>query len=400
MPAKIDLTGKRFGHLVVTRPGKGALAGGRKKTTWICDCDCGTKEYEALTARLRNGEVTSCGCMNLYYARKRKLQKDKNIGKKIGIFVVLNKDPDDFTRYICKCNCGRTFTVSQGNLQQTKSCGCQKTGGRNWLDIEGKRYGKLVAIRRIGSSKQKALWEFQCDCGNTIQKPVSYVTSGDTRSCGCMFSEYVANHNEKQFLNHKKRITGKRFGRLRAEKYLRSFFDGYQNRHIYLCTCDCGNETEAISSALLRGQKLSCGCIAFGAESWTYLIANPDRAERDSSIYYVRVREKYDKIGVAENIEKRSNGDFTEIIYERVMPRAAALGVEQVALNWTKTYIPQNLSDEWLNWSGVTELRDFMNQDRTVEMLDALADECEELGWREFWDKYGLSVPDDSKEQA
>ena len=31
-----------------------------------------------------------------------------------------------------------------------------------------------------------------------------------------------------------------------------------------------------------------------------------------------------------------------------------------------------------------------MNQSEVIEMLDALSEECEELGWRNFWDKYGL----------
>lgn len=65
MGALIDLTGKRFGRLVVLR-----LEGtrGNKHGTnavWRCRCDCGG-ETVAYSINLRRGNTTSCGC----YARE------------------------------------------------------------------------------------------------------------------------------------------------------------------------------------------------------------------------------------------------------------------------------------------------------------------------------------------
>lgn len=55
----IDLTGQRFGRLVVSRR---AECGG-KKPLWHCVCDCGViclvRGY-----RLRSGETRSCGCLS------------------------------------------------------------------------------------------------------------------------------------------------------------------------------------------------------------------------------------------------------------------------------------------------------------------------------------------------
>jgi len=52
-----DLTGKRFGWLVVSRLHK--LGGG--KTRWYCTCDCGA-EKSVLATHLVRGNTKSCGC--------------------------------------------------------------------------------------------------------------------------------------------------------------------------------------------------------------------------------------------------------------------------------------------------------------------------------------------------
>lgn len=59
MSTAIDLTGQRFGKLVVLeRDGQGG--GGRAR--WRCKCDCG--EVVSRVGRvLRSAESTSCGCV-------------------------------------------------------------------------------------------------------------------------------------------------------------------------------------------------------------------------------------------------------------------------------------------------------------------------------------------------
>ena len=58
MKPPLDLTGQRFGKLLVTKRGKNI----GKCSTWECKCDCG-KEKIAFTVRLRNGQCKSCGCL-------------------------------------------------------------------------------------------------------------------------------------------------------------------------------------------------------------------------------------------------------------------------------------------------------------------------------------------------
>ena len=54
---KLDLTGQRFGKLLVLGP----AANIGTRTAWHCRCDCG-QETVAKTCHLRGGHVTSCGC--------------------------------------------------------------------------------------------------------------------------------------------------------------------------------------------------------------------------------------------------------------------------------------------------------------------------------------------------
>ena len=59
MPKKIDLTGQRFGRLVVIRE-SGRTKGGQ--AMWLCRCDCGA-ETVIRGSSLRSGHTQSCGCL-------------------------------------------------------------------------------------------------------------------------------------------------------------------------------------------------------------------------------------------------------------------------------------------------------------------------------------------------
>ncbi len=53
-------------------------------------------------------------------------------------------------------------------------------------DIKGRRFGSLVALKRIGSNeKGHALWECQCDCGKRIINLSNRLLTGNTSTCGC-----------------------------------------------------------------------------------------------------------------------------------------------------------------------------------------------------------------------
>lgn len=58
------------------------------------------------------------------------------------------------------------------------------------IDITGKRFGHLVAIRPTGKSTGRGReWECKCDCGNTFYCTPTQLNAGNNVSCGCRKQE-------------------------------------------------------------------------------------------------------------------------------------------------------------------------------------------------------------------
>ena len=107
------------------------------------------------------------------------------------------------------------------------------------------------------------LWKCQCDCGNIIELPISALTSGNTKSCGCNRSIGLKKYNEQQSEEAKIKI-GTRFSKLVVIEDLgmRPQVEGH-NRRWYKCKCDCGETKEVMGNLLKQGQTQSCGkCIS------------------------------------------------------------------------------------------------------------------------------------------
>lgn len=58
------------------------------------------------------------------------------------------------------------------------------------IDEIDHRYGKLVAIEKVGKNKHRqTLWECQYDCGNIVTVAGNQLRSGRTKSCGCLVTK-------------------------------------------------------------------------------------------------------------------------------------------------------------------------------------------------------------------
>jgi len=64
----------------------------------------------------------------------------------------------------------------------------------NFVDITGKKFGRLTAIRRSGRKKDKTLWEYKCECGTIKEYFMGAVNIGHTKSCGCLKSDLSKTH--------------------------------------------------------------------------------------------------------------------------------------------------------------------------------------------------------------
>lgn len=73
---KIDMTGQRFGRLVVLRENGRTKYG---KVMWMCKCDCGA-EVTVIGNQLRNGHTKSCGCYNRERSSERATERNTTHG--------------------------------------------------------------------------------------------------------------------------------------------------------------------------------------------------------------------------------------------------------------------------------------------------------------------------------
>ena len=127
---KIDLTGKRFGRLVVLRE---ELPRTTKVIKWICKCDCGNIK-SIRGSDLKLGKTQSCGCL-----------RNERVRETIG------------------------------------------------NQLKGKRFGHLLVLEQVDSIKEnsglvRTAWKCKCDCGNIVIVKTINLKSGDTCSCGCIHS--------------------------------------------------------------------------------------------------------------------------------------------------------------------------------------------------------------------
>lgn len=159
--------------------------------------------------------------------------------------------------WLCLCDCGNTCIVRQYCLTSgmTKSCGCLKSelsSKRRKKDLTGQRFGKLTVIKEAYTKNYQVYWECLCDCGNTCYVPTAYLTSGKVKSCGCLIKEVMG---PKLYVD----ITGKKSGYLTviAPTELRAY-----RQVLWLCNCElCGGETLVTTTDFLNEHTISCGCL-------------------------------------------------------------------------------------------------------------------------------------------
>ena len=188
----IDLTSQRFGRLVALRA---ESFNGRRK--WLCQCDCGNQIW-INTGGLRSGGTKSCGCLRSEYLDLTgqrfghlvviSLNKEKSKGGHYYWDCMCD----------CG-NIAVVSTSNLTNKDERKkviSCGCrkrEKTSERFSAHIEGQRFGKLVVLKRVGTQIQdngdkKSYWLCRCDCGTEIKVIAKNLLNGNTQSCGCVIS--------------------------------------------------------------------------------------------------------------------------------------------------------------------------------------------------------------------
>lgn len=130
------------------------------------------------------------------------------------------------------------------------------------VDISGKRFGYLTAVKIDKKVPRKnggntMYWLCKCDCGKYVSVDYGNLTrkNRSTKSCGCKTKEMISSSRISD-------ITGMRFGKLVAIRidHIEERKNGRKHT-MWLCKCDCGNETITSVSHLKSGVTSSCGCI-------------------------------------------------------------------------------------------------------------------------------------------
>ena len=120
----------------------------------------------------------------------------------------------------------------------------------NTKDLSGKVFGRLTVLSRSSPRGDPVRWTCRCECGALAEVRSSKLTSGATKSCGCLRLE-----RNRSFNLSRNKFEGLTFGRLTVRE--RTVQSGTM---CWVCACSCGNEKIATTRYLKSSPEPSCGC--------------------------------------------------------------------------------------------------------------------------------------------
>jgi hypothetical protein len=241
----IDLTGQRFGKLVVIERTIKPDNKKKKSSWWLCQCDCkNVVVFDGFS--LSSGHTKSCGCSRLgkgvvditgqKFGKLTAVETVRRLNEKSGKYQLL---------WRCKCDCGNETIVDGYQVRNGHTSSC----GLCYSNLVGQKFGSLTVMRETDKQENSSYkrWLCQCDCGN--EKIVSSVAlrSGNTVTCGDRTKHY-------------ENLIGMRFGRLIVIEKVNKPENVKGTAHYWRCKCDCSGETITCTASLNRGHTTSCGC--------------------------------------------------------------------------------------------------------------------------------------------
>lgn len=173
---------KSCGHIIYRNNIKDKLFGEWKViednggTYVTCRCSCGNIR-NVRAAQLVAGASKSCGHVN-------------NLEEQVfGYWTVIKDYLNGWA--LCRCTCGKIQVNKKANLvnKHTRSCGCMKgklISQANITSLLGRTFGCLTVIKDDGYG----VIVCRCKCKDIREYNKYSVTSGHTKSCGCMRDEY------------------------------------------------------------------------------------------------------------------------------------------------------------------------------------------------------------------
>lgn len=68
-------------------------------------------------------------------------------------------------------------------------------------DLTGKRYGRLIVVKRGTNKNKRTRWLCKCDCGNYKEIGATELKNGTTKSCGCYNMEKLQERAKHHMCN-------------------------------------------------------------------------------------------------------------------------------------------------------------------------------------------------------
>lgn len=181
-----DLTGRQFGRwTVIERVDEPGAA------KWKCRCSCGTERVVAARNLISGASTScGCYTKERVRERHFMDLTSQRFGKLL-VLERAEAGANGASRWKCRCDCGKECVVLTASLRSGKrtSCGCDSKKGKHTVkDIAGQKFAMLTALYPTGERRHNGsiVWHCRCDCGNETDAALDRLKNGDIISCGCM----------------------------------------------------------------------------------------------------------------------------------------------------------------------------------------------------------------------
>lgn len=128
--------------------------------------------------------------------------------------------------WIMRCDCGELTKAGACEVRtgRIRSCGCllkdtmrELQLGVAKVDLTKQKFNKLRVLRQVENVSiyyAGCVWECECECGNIVNVPTSRLTTGHTKSCGCLkeatqsaeFMELIRPIAKKKYLAYQEEL--------------------------------------------------------------------------------------------------------------------------------------------------------------------------------------------------
>lgn len=102
-------------------------------------------------------------------------------------------------------------------------------------NLIGLRFGKLIVKEELESEKGKARWLCQCDCGKYSITKTYYLTSGETKSCGCVKKSSLGQRSKTHGMSKTRIYNIWQMMKRRCYKKDTTYYENYGGRGILVC---------------------------------------------------------------------------------------------------------------------------------------------------------------------